>query len=148
MKIKNMCSEKNYKRVNDIIDKSDFDLSDEAEIIIVDTNDEPIKLIGYDNDYMLKLNSNDILFIESYNNSIYAKTKSVTVQIKNKLYEIELLLSPKGFIRVNKSQIINLKTIVRIKPMLNYRIKVHLEGGFIVFVSRKYYHSFIEEFKK
>jgi len=148
MKIKNMCSEKNYKSVNALIDKSDFDLSDEAEVIIIDSNDEPINLIGYDNNCMLKLNSNDILLIESYNNNIYAKTKSVSVQIKSKLYEVELLLSQKGFIRVNKSQIINLKTIVRIKPMLNYRIKVHLEDNFIVFVSRKYYHSFIEKFKK
>ena len=148
MKIKNMCSQKNYKKVNEILETSEFVISEEADVVIIDKNDDPVILTGFADDYIVKLNSDSIILIESYSNHIYAKTEKETIQIKCRLYEVKLLLSEKGFFQVNKSQIINLKSIVKIKPMLNYRIKVHLQNGSIVFVSRKYYHTFIEEFEK
>lgn len=86
----------------------------------------------------------DVLFFESFGRVIVMHTKKDSFVIKDKLYELEVLL-PNTFIRVSKSSIVNIKKIYAIN-------KRFVSTGVIEFkdcdkdtsISRSYYKIFNE----
>ena len=58
----------------------------------------------------------DVLYFESVDNRTYLYTEDEVMEIKKRLYELEFLLSDKDFIRISKSQIVNINKIKSLKP--------------------------------
>lgn len=80
----------------------------------------------------------DVLYFESVDNRIFLYTKDDVMEIKQRLYELEIILSDKDFIRISKSQIININKIKSLRPEINRTILATMCNGEQLFISRKY----------
>lgn len=94
-------------------------------------------------DGWVKLYIQDILYIESFGIEIIIHTtKNGKVQIKQPLYQLETLLMQYQIIRIGKSYLVNLNKILYIRPKLNAKLELELEGGLKIDVTRSYVKSF------
>lgn len=97
-------------------------------------------------EYYLKLC--DILFFETSENGVCAHTKSEVYQVKRKLYELEEVL-PKNFLRISKSTIINMDSILSIdRNLTSYSLISFYQSHKQVYVSRLYYKLLKEKLEK
>lgn len=78
---------------------------------------------------MFLINSSDVLYFDSVDNRTFLYTNDDVMEIKQKLYELEDILSDKDFVRISKSQIVNINQIRSLKPELNRTILVTLFNG-------------------
>jgi len=107
-----------------------------------------IKIPFYKREYEYYLNLNEILFFETYDNSISAHTVNDIYQVKYKLYELEQLL-PRNFIRISKSTIVNINHIYGINKNITSSSEVEFNKTHKkVFVSRFYYKNLKERLKE
>ena len=84
------------------------------------------------------INSSDVLYFESVDNRIFLYTEGDVMEVKQRLYELEVILSDKDFIRISKSQIVNINKIRSLKPELNRTILATMCNGEQLSISRKY----------
>lgn len=105
----------------------------------------PGHLTGQTGDNYELISYQEIILLETETGDIYARTtKGRDYRIKEKLYELEDLLSGEGFIRINKSNIVNILHINEIVPWFNGRLLLKLNNGKEVEVSRSYAGDFKE----
>lgn len=84
------------------------------------------------------INSSDVLYFESVDNHIFLYTEDDVMEVKQRLYELEDILSDKDFIRVSKSQIVNINKVRSLRPELNRTILATMCNGEQLYISRKY----------
>lgn len=84
------------------------------------------------------VNLTEVLYFESVDNRTFLYTEKEVMEISERLYELEELLSEKDFIRSSKSQILNIKKITALKPQLNRTILATMSNGEKLYISRKY----------
>lgn len=84
------------------------------------------------------VNSSDVLYFDSVENHTFLYTEEDVMEIKQRLYELEFFLSDKDFIRISKSQIVNINKIRSLKPELNRTILATMCNGEQLYISRKY----------
>ena len=80
----------------------------------------------------------DVLYFESVDNRVFLYTENAVMEVKQRLYELEDMLSKQDFIRISKSQIININKIKTLKPELNRTILATMCNGEQLYISRKY----------
>lgn len=90
------------------------------------------------------LDVSKVIFLESVDRKTFVYTGDEVYESSLKLYELEQQLIEYGFFRASKSCLIQLQYIRSLKADLNRRIKVTLENGEQIIVSRQY----AEELKK
>ncbi|MCK9169339.1 MAG: LytTR family transcriptional regulator [Treponema sp.] len=86
----------------------------------------PPVLIGKKHETYEPLKLEDIIYFRSSGNSLYACTEQKAYEMKQKLFEMEKLLAYKNFIRVNKSNIVNIMKIKEIIPWFGGKILLRL----------------------
>ncbi len=103
-------------------------------------------LMGKLDDNYIPLEINQIVFFRAFGNDTYANTlDGKSYKIKNKLYELEEDILSKRFIRINKSEIVNISYIIRITPMFKGNFILKLQNyKEQLDISRNY----IKEFKE
>ncbi len=69
----------------------------------------------------------EIIYFYANNNEIYCVTKHEKLRIKKKLYELEEELDNNLYLRINKSQIVNITYIETIIPWFNNRLLLQLK---------------------
>ena len=84
------------------------------------------------------INSFDVLYFESVDNRTFLYTEDDVLEVRQRLYELEVILSDKDFIRISKSQIVNINKIKSLKPKLNRTILATMCNGEQLYISRKY----------
>ena len=84
-----------------------------------------------------------VLYVESLERNTFIYTDDDVYESNYRLYELESLLGECNFVRVNKSTLLNLNKIKSIKSDIDRRIRVTLENGYQLIISR----SYAEEFK-
>lgn len=89
----------------------------------------------------------EILYFEAVDKRVFAYLKSEVYQVHYSLSEIEHHLKSHGFVRINKSTVINIYHIETIRPELNMRVKAILDNGELLFINRTYKREF-EKFLK
>lgn len=87
---------------------------------------------------MFFVHLSDVLYFESVDNRTYLYTEDSVLEVKQRLYELEMILSDKDFIRTSKSQIVNINKIRTLKPELNRTILATMCNGERLSISRKY----------
>lgn len=142
MKVKLICKDKNEKIYSEMLIKGGFVVSDDYDLLLKEVDYEEEYILGKKDDYTKKIIIKDVFLVESFGHKVYVITNDKQYQSSHKLFEFEHKYERQGFFRVNQSQIINLKHIKKIKPLINYKIKVILDNGSIVYVTRSYYHKF------
>ncbi len=84
------------------------------------------------------LDTEKILYIEAVERNTFIYTADATYESKLKLYEIEQELLEQDFIRISKQSIVNLKKIKSLKADVNRKIRLTLQNGEQIIVSRMY----------
>ena len=95
-------------------------------------------ITGVYDDREYEISIQDIFYVESVDNKTFIYTKDKVYSVRERLYEIEDLLSELSFLRISKSVVVNLLKIKSIKPALNGRFGAILTNGEEVIISRKY----------
>lgn len=96
------------------------------------------KLYAKKDNKMFFVNSSDILYFDSVDNRTFLYTEDDVMEIKQRLYELEVSFSDKDFVRISKSQIVNINKIRSLKPELNRTILATMSNGEQLYISRKY----------
>lgn len=79
-----------------------------------------------------------IAYVESVDRKTFVYTKDDCFESKLKLYEIEELLCQSGFLRISKASLVHLKFIRSIRAELDRKLRLTLENGEQIIVSRQY----------
>jgi len=101
-------------------------------------------LIGYDGSEICRVSSADIFYIESVDNKVFLYCERGVYESKQKLYELEDMLSVGDFLRISKSVIANLSKIKSLVPAFSGRLEAVLINGEKIIISRQY----VNELKK
>mgnify|MGYP003293935475 FL=1 len=96
------------------------------------------KLTARLDDKTFLINPTDTLYFESVDDRTFLYTADKVYEIRHRLYELEELLSDRDFIRISKSQIVNINCIKSLVPELNRSLSATLSNGEILTVSRRY----------
>ena len=113
-------------------------VSEEVREIVAFVKSRQGQLTGIADERQYEISISDIFYIESVDNKAFIYTKSKVYETRQKLYELEEMLSKKHFLRVSKSTLLNLMKVSAIKPALNSRFTAVLFSGEQVVITRKY----------
>lgn len=95
-------------------------------------------LYGTNQNGVVELALDDILYIESVNRKTFLYTEEQIYEIDKRLYELEEYLSGKSYFRASKSIIINLQRTKAIRPEIGARLLMTMDNGEKIIVSRQY----------
>lgn len=84
------------------------------------------------------VNAGDVLYFESVDDRTFLYTADAVLEIMQRLYALEDMLSKQDFLRISKSQIVNIQKIRTLHPELNRTITATLCNGEKLTISRKY----------
>ncbi|NBH25534.1 LytTR family transcriptional regulator [Lachnospiraceae bacterium] len=98
--------------------------------------DKKLTVLKEDETYFLDVTK--VIYLESVDRKTFVYTEDAVYESRLKLYELEQQLDEYGFFRANKSCLIQLKYVRSLKADINRKIKVTLEDGEQVMVSRQY----------
>ena len=84
------------------------------------------------------LDANRILYIEAVERNTFVYTTEEVYESDFKLYEFEQQLSERDFIRVSKQGLLNLKQVKSLRADINRKIRITLQNGEQIIVSRMY----------
>lgn len=96
-----------------------------------------ITFTGYQKDKAQILMCNDIIRIYTEKERVLAECQTGVYIMKEKLYELEEKLTHNGFVRISRSEIVNIRCVEKLDFSLTGTIKMYLEGGSITYVSRR-----------
>ncbi len=94
------------------------------------------------------LDPGDIYYFDYVERKLFAYTESGVYRLMKTLTSIEEQLSPYGFVRISKSNLINIYKIKQLKPDINMKVYVSFDNGERVCINRSYKKSFTEYLKK
>jgi len=113
-------------------------LSPETESIIAALRmmDSQITVIKDDESFILDISK--IAYIESVDRRTFVYTEKDCFETKLRLYEMEERLCGSGFLRISKSCLVRLRYIRSIKAEFDRKLRLTLENGEQMIVSRQY----------
>lgn len=111
-------------------------LIDEIEALVASEHATD-EIVGYDESGIVMLSTDNIEAFYIENGKTYAScTDKKRYRIKSPLYELEAVL-PQNFRKINKSNIANMKHVVRFKTLLNGAVDAEFKSGFSDYISRR-----------
>lgn len=101
------------------------------------------RIVAYRDEEHFLLDPRDIVFIETGSSRTIICTAADVYESRQKLFELNDLLSPRGFVQINKSTIVNMSAVKSIQAEFsgNYRMKLKTRKE-VLTVSRKYFKEF------
>ncbi len=90
-----------------------------------------------DNETFL-LETDKILYVEAVDRKTFVYTSAETYESELKLYELEQELVQRDFLRISKQSLVNLRKIKSLKADVNRKIRITLQNGEQIVVSRMY----------
>jgi len=79
-----------------------------------------------------------VAYFEAVGEDLFAYTPDAVYTVRRRLYEVEQAYADRGFVRVSKSMVVNLRFVTQFRPALNGRFLARLRHGEEVLVSRQY----------
>lgn len=146
MKFKIDCGPKNTPLLERALTEAGFQIGDDAPFVITESMPVTDYLTGIIDETYEPIPVKAILYIEAFGHDVQAHTAHKPYHLKEKLYQLERQLSGRGFIRINKSQLINIRHIKAIHPWFGQRYRIDMNNGTAVDVNRTYYRSFKDYF--
>ncbi len=120
------------------------EITEEVREIVSFVKSRQGQLTGIQEGNQYEIPMPDIFYIEAVDNKVFLYTRQQVYETKQKLYELEEILTEKHFLRIAKSILLNLTKVKAIKPALNGRFTAVLQSGEEIIISRKY----VPELKK
>jgi DNA-binding LytR/AlgR family response regulator len=97
---------------------------------------ESVPLMGYGDDAVVPLQSEELLCVFVEAGKVYAMTLNDKWQLKGRLYQVEELL-PSSFVKINQSCLANIRKIQRFQSTIGGTLQVVFENGYVDYVSRR-----------
>ncbi|WP_246628135.1 LytTR family DNA-binding domain-containing protein [Paenibacillus oenotherae] len=95
-------------------------------------------LTGLSENKFAVMEPRDVLYLEAGSEGIMAYTKGSRYSIKETLHYYENIWAAKGFIRINKSQLVNLLHVKEIIPWFNSRYVLRMDNNTELEVSKMF----------
>lgn len=95
------------------------------------------QIIAMQNNDIFIINTSDIILFFSQEKNNFCKTKDGVYKVKEKLYYLEEILSPKDFIRISNSAIININHVKCFNTSIIGKIIVKFKDGTEESVSKR-----------
>lgn len=90
------------------------------------------------------LDPKEIYYLDHIDRKLFAYTKNGVFRLMNTLASCEEMLWNYGFVRVSKSNLINIFKIKQLKPDLNMKVYASFDNGERICINRSYKKSFNE----
>ena len=90
----------------------------------------------------------EIYYFDHIDRKLFAYTKDGVFRIMNTLSSIEESLEDYGFVRVSKSNLINIYKIRQLKPDVNMKVYASFDNGERICINRSYKKSFNDYLQK
>ena len=120
-------------------------LTQEVENIMnIISQQNPSIISGIKDEKLEIIDENAIIAVFAQDGKVYADTKNGIYELKLRLYELENILDKTRFVRISKSEIINLKAVKNFDLGFTGTISVEMKNGKISYVSRR----FVSKIKK
>ena len=94
------------------------------------------------------LDPGEIYYLDHIERKLFAYTGNGVFRIMNTLNACEEMLWNYGFVRVSKSNLINIYKIRRLKPDINMKVYASFDNGERICINRSYKKSFNDYLKK
>lgn len=94
------------------------------------------------------LDPDEIYYLDYIDRKLFAYTKTGVYRLMNTLAACEEMLWNYGFVRVSKSDLINIYKIKQLKPDLNMRVYASFDNGERICINRSYKKSFNDYLQK
>ncbi|MBP3477191.1 MAG: LytTR family transcriptional regulator DNA-binding domain-containing protein [Lachnospiraceae bacterium] len=114
------------------------ELTPDIEKIISMIRMMDMKIAVKKDDETVMMDMSDVFYVESIDRVTFLYTENQIFESDMKLYELDNILCTRGFFKASKSCLINLKRIKSLKADINRRIRVTMENGEQIVVSRMY----------
>ncbi|MDQ6422002.1 LytTR family DNA-binding domain-containing protein [Paenibacillus sp. LHD-117] len=95
-------------------------------------------LTGFSDNKFAVIEPRDVLYLEAGPDGLMAHTKSKPYSIKETLHYYENIWAAKGFVRINKSQLVNLLHVKEIVPWFNSRYVLRMDNHAELEVSKMF----------
>lgn len=99
---------------------------------------------AYDGDKTVLLSQREIIRVYNENRKLVIQTERGDFTVRRTLAEIESILNASRFLRISRSEIINLYKVSDFDYSLSGTIRVHFDNGSSTWVSRRYVRSIQE----
>ena len=113
--------------------------------------EESQKLIGRKNGIEKRLLFQEIYYFEAVEKKCFAYLEKQVYQVEGNLQTLEEQYGNLGFVRINKSMVLNILKINELKACVNMKTQAILENGEVVVINRSYKKQFakrLAEFKQ
>ncbi|MCR5584293.1 MAG: LytTR family transcriptional regulator DNA-binding domain-containing protein [Lachnospiraceae bacterium] len=100
------------------------------------------KLWGKSGDESLCFGYDDILYLESVDDKVFAYTDEHVLKIEGSLNSFMLEADNEIFFRCSKSMVMNVNRVSSLKSLSSNRIDAVMEGGEHIIISRRYASEF------
>ena len=101
-------------------------------------HNQKTKLWGRIDDENICIDIDEILYLESVDDKVFAYTKENVLRIDGSLNSFMLEIEDETFFRCSKSMIINVNRVISLKSLSSNRIDATMEGGEHIIISRRY----------
>lgn len=112
--------------------------------IVAILSENQITISGRIENEYTQISSHDVYYFEAVDNKIYIYCEKNVYQSDMKLYELERDLPSTGFTRINKSCIMNISKLQKVKGQINGRLLATLSNGEKLIINR----SYVQEIKR
>lgn len=133
---------KNNKLTEDYVDVHYREMTEELEHLCSMFGDKKLELYGQENGERQLLKVGDIFYFESVDKKTFAYMDKKVYQVSYCLADLEEVLKEHGFIRINKSIVVNIYKIMKIRSNANMRVQALLHNNEEIIISRHYKSSF------
>lgn len=96
------------------------------------------KLTGTREGQTYLLDAGEVLYIDTVDKRTFLYTREAVYESEWRLYELEARLKGQDFFRASKSALVNFNAIQSLRPDLGGRLRLTMQGGEAVYVSRQY----------
>ena len=110
--------------------------------IISILQNEKTKIWGKTHDQNVCIQTEEILYLESVDDKVFAYTENCVLRIEGSLNSFIMEMQDESFFRCSKSMIINVNRVVSLKRLSSNRIDATMEGGEHIIISMRYAAAF------
>lgn len=118
------------------------ELSGKINKIIGILNNEENKIWGKTDDENICIDTDDLLYLESVDEKVFAYTKDKVIRLDGTLNSFLNQVGDECFFRCSKAIILNVNRVISLKSLSSNRIDATMEGGEHIIISRRYASEF------
>ena len=101
---------------------------DTEQVLVEPTKEYATRIIALDKGYEKPINLKEVYWFEVKERQYFATTKEATYRVQKKINELEEVLNPSDFLRINRSVIININQVDKFSPYFNGKYILKMKG--------------------